>query len=63
MTWLTFEQILKNISRVMTLCKFGYFSLVSRISQILLELEPHNLINILVVMRRKLERPISSGHE
>ena len=63
MTWLTFEKILKNISRVMTLCKFGYFSLVSRISQILLELEPHNLINILVVMRRKLERPISSGHE
>ena len=47
----------------MALCKFGHFSLVSVISQILLELEPHNLINRFVVMRRKLEGPIASGHE
>ena len=47
----------------MALCKFGHFFLVSKISQILLELEPHNLINRLVVMRRKLEGPIASGHE
>ena len=47
----------------MALCKFGHFSLISRMSQILLELEPHNLINRLVVMGRKLERPIASGHE
>ena len=46
----------------MALCKFGHFPLVSKISQILLELEPHNLINRLVVMRRKLEGPIASGH-
>ena len=52
-----------NISRVMTLCEFGHFSLVSKISEILLEQEPHNLINRLVVMRRKLEGPIASGHE
>ena len=37
----------------MALCKFGHFSLVSKISHILLELEPHNLINRLVVMRRR----------
>ena len=37
----------------MALCNFGHFSLVSKISQILLELEPHNLINRLVVMRRE----------
>ena len=47
----------------MALCKFGHFSLVSRISQIMLELEPQNLINRLVVMRRKFEGPIASGHE
>ena len=47
----------------MSLCKFGHFSLVSKISQILLELEPHYLINRLVVMGRKLEGPIASGHE
>ena len=62
MTWLSFEYILKNISRVMAFCKFGHFSLVSKISHILLELEPHSLINRLVVMRRKLEGPIASGH-
>ena len=44
-------------------CNFGHFSLVSKISQILLELEPYNLINRLVVMRRKLEGPIASRHE
>ena len=47
----------------MALCKFGHFSPISRMSQILLELEPHNLMNRLVVMRRKLEGPIASGHE
>ena len=56
MTWL-------NISRVMALCKFGHFPFVSRICHILLDLEPHNLINRLVVMRRELEGSISSGHE
>ena len=55
MTWLTFQLMLKNISIVMTLGKFGHFSLVSKISQILLELEPNNSINRLVVMRRKFE--------
>ena len=47
----------------MAICKFGHFSIGSKISQILLELEPHNLINILAVMRKKLEGPIASGHE
>ena len=47
----------------MALRKFGHFSLVSKMSKILLELEPHNLINRLVVMRRKLEGPIASGHD
>ena len=47
----------------MALCKFGHFSLVNKISQILLELEPRNLINRLVVMKRKLEGPVASGHE
>ena len=47
----------------MALCKFGHISLVSKISQILFELESHNLINRLVVMRRKLEGPIAFGHE
>ena len=47
----------------MALCNFGHFSLSAKISQILLEQEPHNLINRLVVMRRKLEGPIASGHE
>ena len=46
---------MKNISGVMALCKFGHFSLVSKISQILLKLEHHNMMNILVVMRRQLE--------
>ena len=36
----------------MALCKFGYFSLVSKISQKLLKLEPWNLMNRLVVMSR-----------
>ena len=63
MTWLTFELILKNISREMALCKFGHFSLVSGISQIVFELEPHNLIIRLVVMRRQLKGSIASGHE
>ena len=45
----------------MALCNFENFSLVSKISQILSELEPHNLINKLVVMRTKLEGPIASG--
>ena len=43
--------------------KFGHFSLVIKISQILLELEAYNLINRLVVMRRNLEGLIASGHE
>ena len=47
----------------MALCNFAYLSLVSKISQVLLELEPHNLLNRLVVMRRKLEGPIASGNE
>ena len=47
----------------MAFCTFGHFSLVSKISQMLLELEPHNLINRLVVMRRKVEGHIASGHE
>ena len=47
----------------MALCKFGHFLLVSKISKILLELEPHNLINRLVETRRKLEGPIASEHE
>ena len=47
----------------MVLCKFGAFSFVNKLSQILLELEPHNLIDRLVVIKRKLERPIVSGHE
>ena len=32
--------------------KFGHFSVVSNILQKLLELEPHNLMNKLVVIRR-----------
>ena len=36
----------------MALCKFGDFLLVSKIFQKLLELEPHILMNRLVVMRR-----------
>ena len=47
----------------MALGELRHFSLVSRIFQILLELDPPNLINRLVVMRRKLEGPIASGHE
>ena len=47
----------------MALCKFMHFSLVSRISLILLELEPHNLMNKLVVMRRELDGPIATGHK
>ena len=47
----------------MALCIFGHFSLVSKISQIPLELEPHNSTNRLVVMRGKLEGPIASGHD
>ena len=47
----------------MALCKFGHFFLVSKISQKLLELEPHNLINRLVVMRRKLAGLIASRHD
>ena len=43
--------------------KFEHLSLVSGLSQILLELGPHNLINRLVVMRRNLEGPGASGHE
>ena len=39
----------------MALCDFRHFYLVSKMSEILLVLEPHNLINRLVVMRRKLE--------
>ena len=33
-------------------CKFGHFSLVSKISQVLLELEPHNLINSRASLKR-----------
>ena len=47
----------------MALCKFGHFSLVGKIFQILLELEPYNLINRLVVMRRKLDGPVTFGHK
>ena len=54
---------MKTISKVMTLCKFGHFSLVSKISEILLELEPHKVVNRLVVMRWNLEGPIAFGHE
>ena len=47
----------------MAFCKFGHISLVNKISQILLELESHNLINRLLMMRRKLEGPRASVHE
>ena len=43
--------------------KFGHFFLVSKIFQVLLELEPHNLIDRLVLVRKKLEGPIASGDE
>ena len=52
----------ETIFDVMALCVWA-FSLVSKLSQILLALEPHNLINRLVVMRKKLEGPIASGHD
>ena len=48
-------------TRVMAFCKFGNFSLVGRISEILLELEPHYLINRLVVMRRNLRSQLLLG--
>ena len=47
----------------MAICKFGHLYVVDKISQILLELEPHNLMNRLVVIRRQLEGPIASVHE
>ena len=45
----------------MALYKFGHFSLLSKINTV--ELESHNLINRLVVMKRKLDGTIASGHE
>ena len=46
-------QLLKNTLWVMALCNLGHFYLVSKISQKLLELEPWNLMNRLVVMSRQ----------
>ena len=44
-TWLTFEQILSNFSGVMTLCKFGHFNLVCKISRKVFELGVWNLVS------------------
>ena len=46
------KKIKKNTSWVMAICKFGYFYLVSKISQKLFVLEPWNLTNGFVVMSR-----------
>ena len=44
-TWLTLEQISVKFSRVMALCKFGHFKLVSKISQKVFELGAWNLVS------------------
>ena len=41
---------------MMALCKFGHFSLVSKISQIPLKLEHHNMMNM-----KEVGGPVASG--